>query len=571
MNIFFFILILFPFIFDFSELVSNQEEFPSVIDFSKFKLFQDHLKFDDMNSETWKLANSAFELGYIAFNDSPEIGTFIHMLKNDYQIEAAVETGTFLGSTAVFFSLCFDEVHTIEASTTYFTQAKDRLKKQKNIQCHYGSSDKVLRNLLPTLQDKRLLFYLDAHTYYLEAEQGGYHYWPILEELEEISKTHKDNCIIVIDDFKVPNTNIHGCLDLNGENELSHELIYTHLQKNFTGYDFHYLIPKNVSRAAKFVAIPKKWRNPMYSGRVDILSGFSIYDFPIRLKNVKEAGFDIQMLYKYPYPYEGNLSPYDPELKKIIVFGWTLDQEILSKLPKEKLLFFIMEPCEMPLGYYDNYPIVYTCNDDLVDGIKFFKLNYPYLMPMSIDLPAFEQKKLCVMVSGSDNEYPERKNELYSQRMKMVEFFETKPEGEFDIYGRFWVKRHYRDFRGSIPGDYVGEEKISTLKKYRFCICFENTKELNGYITEKIFGCFAAGCVPIYWGPTNIESYIPKQCFIDYRDFKDNEELYKFIKTMTKEQYNQYLDNIRHYLNSEQAKVFSPAHFEKTFLEAIMR
>ena len=34
-------------------------------------------------------------------------------------------------------------------------------------------------------------------------------------------------------------------------------------------------------------------------------------------------------------------------------------------------------------------------------------------------------------------------------------------------------------------------EKIAVLKKYKFCICFENTTHLNGYITEKIQNCFA--------------------------------------------------------------------------------
>ncbi len=564
----------FPLIIAFSTLFSNQDEFPTVIDFGKLNLFQEHLLHDDENTGTWKLGNSAFELGYIAFNDSPEIGTYIAMIKNDYLVDTVIETGTSLGATTIFFSQSFNKVHTIEASRAFYDKAKVRLKHLANVQCHFGSSEKVLGKLLPILQDTRILFYLDAHAYYMDAQSDGYHYWPILEELEEISKTHKDNCVIIIDDFQVPNTNIHGCLDLNGENELSHELIYPKLQKIFSEYSFHYLIPKNVSRSAKFVAIPKKWQKQkevLSRQRIDILSGFNIYDFPVKLENIKEAGYDIQMLYKYPYPYEDTLSPLDPEVKKIIVFGWTLDNDILQKFPSNKLMLFNMEPGDMPPGYYDNYPFVYTNSDDLVNGVKFFKIHYPYLMPMRKSLPPFEEKKLCVMVSGSDNEYPERKNELYSERMKMVEFFETKPEGEFDIYGRFWVKRHYRDFRGYIPGDYVGEEKISTLMKYRFCVCFENTKDLNGYITEKIFGCFAAGCVPIYWGPPNIESYIPKSCFIDYRDFKDNEELYIYIKSMSENEYNQYLDSIRDFLASELAQVFSPEYFDKTIYEAIMR
>ncbi len=153
--------------------------------------------------------------------------------------------------------------------------------------------------------------------------------------------------------------------------------------------------------------------------------------------------------------------------------------------------------------------------------------------------------------------------------MKMVEFFETKPPGEFDIYGRYWVKRYYRDFRGPIPGGFSGDEKIDVMKNYKFSICFENTKEINGYITEKIFSCFGAGCVPIYWGASNIDQFIPKECYIDYRDFTSREELYQFMKTMPEYVYEQYIENIRAFLDSEEAQVFSPEHFGNLIYEAV--
>jgi hypothetical protein len=478
-----------------------EPEFPEVIDFRHFPSFEKVLVEKDKHSWEWALANSAFEVGYTTFQDSPEIGTVLTLLKNDYHLDAAVETGSSLSSTAHYFSVN-----------------------------HAIDSIEALQQILPSLKEKRLLFYLNRIQ--------------VLSQIEVIHKTHQGNAIFVIDGV--------------GSDPIKDAL---------SQYTLHHLISRQSS--SMLVAIPRKWEKELYwkAGTVDILSGFSIYDFPIQLKNVADAGYQIQM--RYQYPYGDRNSAYDPDLKKIIVFGWTLDPKVLAGLPREKLLFFNMEPQPFAPEYYDHFPKVYTCCDDLVDGVKFFKLHYPYLMPMHTDLPPFEEKKFCVMVSGSDNEYPERKNELYSERMKMVEFFETKPAGELDVYGRYWVKRHYRDFRGAIPGDHSGIEKILTLKKYRFSICFENTKDLDGYITEKIFACFAAGCVPVYWGPGNIETYIPKDCFIDYRDFKDREELYQVLKTMPKATYEQYLESIRTFLSSERAQVFSPAFFEKTIYEAI--
>lgn len=45
-------------------------------------------------------------------------------------------------------------------------------------------------------------------------------------------------------------------------------------------------------------------------------------------------------------------------------------------------------------------------------------------------------------------------------------------------------------------------DKISYLKQFRFNLCPENS-DSDGYVTEKIFDSFMAGCIPIYWGSNN--------------------------------------------------------------------
>ena len=102
-------------------------------------------------------------------------------------------------------------------------------------------------------------------------------------------------------------------------------------------------------------------------------------------------------------------------------------------------------------------------------------------------------------------------------------------------------------------------------------MCLENSICLKGYITEKIFGCFAAGCVPIYLGATNVEEYIPKDCFIDFRDFTSYEHLYQFIKNMPKSVYEEYIANIRKFLKSEEAQMFSPQYFNEIMKEAVVQ
>lgn len=246
------------------------------------------------------------------------------------------------------------------------------------------------------------------------------------------------------------------------------------------------------------------------------------------------------------------------DIKKIVVINYVLEPNSpVFKQPKEKLIYILMEPDNVDASYFEHFSRVYSWDDARVDEIKHFKINYPNLMPMIDSLPAFKDKKFCAMVASN----------MTKPRIEMILFFENKPEGDFDFFG--FRKVNCKSYRGTIPGGHSDNGKISTLKNYKFCICFENTTTNKGYITEKIFGCFASGCVPIYWGAPNIQSYIPRGCFIDYRDFKNNEELYLFLKAMTEEEYNKYLECIRSFLKSKEAQLFSPKAHEEIFLDAL--
>jgi hypothetical protein len=52
---------------------------------------------------------------------------------------------------------------------------------------------------------------------------------------------------------------------------------------------------------------------------------------------------------------------------------------------------------------------------------------------------------------------------------------------------------------------------------------------MKGYITEKIFDCFYAGTVPIYYGASDISDFIDPKSFIDYQNFSGLTDLKRFI------------------------------------------
>lgn len=183
------------------------------------------------------------------FNLAPELSSYFNYLKETFDIEAAFETGTWQAETTKCLSLLFDEVHTVEVQVDVFEKALGSLKPYSNAEVHFGNSPDILRQVLPSLQGTRTLFYLDAH---------WFSDWPLLEELDCISKTHRDNCIIVIDDFKVPDR-ADIPYDAYGIHECSYEYVRDYMTKIFSSYVYYYVIPKSIWSRAKLVVIPKKW------------------------------------------------------------------------------------------------------------------------------------------------------------------------------------------------------------------------------------------------------------------------------------------------------------------------
>ncbi len=282
-------------------------------------------------------------------------------------------------------------------------------------------------------------------------------------------------------------------------------------------------------------------------GRLGRLQRKFSLDFPHKIEPDKDVAKIV--FWNITYPYRRKLS--------------------LEKLPKDRMVLFVWEPPTLfPKMFSKNMPKyfsrIYTWEDDVIDNKTYFKFYYPVLQAMRNNLPSFEEKKFCTLVAGNPpGKFYRRKGELYSERVRAIDFFEKVGEKGFELYGRGWDKEKHPAYLGK-AGD-----KIETIKNYRFAICYENTGTSNGYVTEKIFDCFAAGIIPVYLGAPNIEKYVPKTCFIDRRDFASMEDLYAFMKAMTQEEYNTYLQSIRAFLCSEQAHLFSRENFDQIFFDAV--
>lgn len=268
-----------------------------------------------------------------------------------------------------------------------------------------------------------------------------------------------------------------------------------------------------------------------------------------------------------------------PETSDIFVFFRMPPIEVLQQLIEQKRIhksvFYQWEPpvvdevdsAENLKAFAPMFSIVKCWNGDLVDNVKFFKHCYPQKgLGASLPTVPFCKRKLLTNVSGNKTVHranPNRKNELYSKRVEFIRFMEKNHPDDFEFFGIYWDKNDFPSYGGAV------EDKIKTIENFKFSLCFENMKNISGYVTEKIFDCFRANTVPIYWGAENINDIIPKECYIDFRDFDGYEAVYKYIKNMPEEKYMQYINAKNDFLNSAQCYPFSAEAFSDDFAEIL--
>ena len=125
----------------------------------------------------------------LPFNGDGYAAAEVLRLKEKHGCTNVVETGTCLGSTAIWFAQNFSMVITIEAHKPYLDIANERLFRVGNTLTYYGESAERLKSCT------------SADFYFLDAHWGRV--CPLLDELQ-ILATDSRRPVIMIHDFQVP-------------------------------------------------------------------------------------------------------------------------------------------------------------------------------------------------------------------------------------------------------------------------------------------------------------------------------------------------------------------------------
>lgn len=284
--------------------------------------------------------------------------------------------------------------------------------------------------------------------------------------------------------------------------------------------------------------------------------------------------FDVAVFLDHPTP----LNPFFRQLKK---------------MHGKKLYLFLMEnPANRPDNYWGSnhraFEKVFTWNPRLVDGNKYHRFYLPNRIPPVVETEPGEQRKFCVTIASQ--KYSNHPQELYSERVRAIRWFEQYHPEEFDLFGTLWehpyftgrlarlnlgLHKFYARFPGALRGQRFPSHrgtvpsKHAVLRQYKFALCYENAV-FPGYVSEKIFDALFAGCIPVYLGAPDVTDMLPPEIFIDKRRFNTYADLYDYMHNMPEAEYLSYRRAIEQFLTGPGIRPFSAEHFADTVLQHIV-
>jgi len=147
------------------------------------------------------------------------------------------------------------------------------------------------------------------------------------------------------------------------------------------------------------------------------------------------------------------------------------------------------------------------------------------------------QNRVCMILGSKTSPVP---GEIYSLREPIARWFHERSSIGMDVYGM----PPFED----LP-NYIGELPLDTnrakMAEYRYAVCFENAHDpfwTAGMFSERLLHCIESRTVPVYYGCSTIESYVPPDCYVDYREFENFERLSDYLDNMAPDEYAGYID-----------------------------
>jgi hypothetical protein len=250
----------------------------------------------------------------------------------------------------------------------------------------------------------------------------------------------------------------------------------------------------------------------------------------------------------------------------------------------------LIRPLNRDRAALARYAKWFAWDGELLDDPRAVRLLYPNRFEGGPWNGPEARPLFCVLVASNKALAVVDPRDQYQARVRILDWYERHAPADFHLFGRGWerpaalpgrwgrvrnqlrkilarfrpAKSPYASWRGPV------DDKIELLTRARFCLAHENCRDLPGYVTEKLFDCFRAGCVPVYVGPREIADLVPPDCFVDGRACATPAELDARLRAIDDEAYRGYQERIRRFLQSAQARPFSQDHFVDVLVGTIL-
>jgi len=235
------------------------------------------------------------------------------------------------------------------------------------------------------------------------------------------------------------------------------------------------------------------------------------------------------------------------------------------------------------------YDAVFTYVLPLVDGMRYFFLppRAFYRHRINTGVP-FEQRRIGCLV-GTNRRFRYRSGvftmrkgwkfslrdwidyvfcpgELISLRSELGKACATYPNGGFDLFGEGWdLLPETRNVCLGIPR----QSTLTYIGRYRYYFAFENHAGDYGLISERIWDALWGDTVPVYLGHTGIDQFIPRECYIDARQFKKPREMLDWLYRAPESTWEKYHTAGREFIRSSAVEKFLPEAFAECFVRQI--
>ena len=243
---------------------------------------------------------------------------------------------------------------------------------------------------------------------------------------------------------------------------------------------------------------------------------------------------------------------------------------------------------------HSGYDAIFTYLSPLVDGQRYFFLSPRayYRHRITAGLP-FEQRRIACLVGtnrvGANRrlrfrtglfamkkgwkfsvkdwiDYVLCPGQLVSFRAQVGKACAMYESGGFDIFGEGW------DLLPETRGVCLGiptESTLSYVGKYRYYFAFENHTSDYSLISERVWDALWGDSVPVYLGHTRLDQFIPRECYVDARHFKEPKEMLDWLCRTSESGWAQYHQAGREFIHSSAVKKFLPEAFAERFLRQI--